>query len=202
MQPRDIKNIIPLFLVVLLCSCGSVYTNHYFLVNNHGKRTNSFGFSITPPSGIGWYEKLNKKSLYYLKKTDLATHVIYTKATEIHLQPQMLDKRKFMQFVTDYKKINTQKGNIKNITFRLVPYTLLSPFCVRYVQKYEDHGRGGKNTNRYNKVTNRGLVCMHPDAPLNGVDMYYAEITRYSPQKKYKSYQDEGEKFLNSLTFF
>ncbi len=191
------------FLLVFLCSCASPlsYANHYFPVKNREQRANSLGFSITPPSGIDWYEKLNDKSLYYLKKVQTNDYSIYTKATEIHLDGSELEIGRFLQYVENDKMLNTKTGNLKNVTFR---YTLdkdLSPLCIRYVQDYEDHGIKNLKKDEFVRVQKSGLVCMHPETPQNGVDMFYIESVRQSQAHQDQTYKDEGEFFLSSLKF-
>ncbi len=195
--------LITLFLLISLCSCASPlsYTNHYFPVKNREQRASSLGFSISPPSGIDWYEKLNDKSLYYLKKIQTDDYSIYTKATEIHLDGSELEAGKFLQYVKNNKKLNTTMGNYRNVSFR---YTLdkdLSPLCVRYVQDYEDHGIKNLKTDEFIRVQKSGLVCMHPETLENGVDMFYIESVKQSQAHQGQTYKDEGEFFLSSLKF-
>ncbi len=195
--------LIALLSLISLCSCASPqsYTNHYFPVKNGEQRASSLGFSITPPSGINWYEKLNDKSLYYLKKVQTDDYSIYTKATEIHLDGSELEVGGFLQYVKNDKKLNTTAGNFRNVSFR---YTLdkdLSPLCIRYVQDYEDHGIKNLKKDEFIRVQKSGLVCMHPETPENGVDMFYVESVRQSQAHQDQTFKDEGEFFLSSLKF-
>ncbi len=189
------------FLIsISLCSCAS-QTNHYFPVKNRDQRASSLGFSIMPPSGIDWYEKLNNDSLYYLKKIPTNDYSIYTKATEIHLENKELEAGNFLQYVKDAKKLTTASGDYRNISFRYTQDKDLSPLCIRYVQDYEDHGLINLKKEEFARVQKKGLVCMHPETPKNGVDMFYVESVRQSPVQQDKSYKDEGEFFLSSLKF-
>ncbi|MFH0783700.1 MAG: hypothetical protein V2B20_17340 [Pseudomonadota bacterium] len=190
-----------LYLLFFLCSCGSPYTNHYFPVNNHDQRASSLGFSIAPPSGVGWYEKINNNSLYYLKKMPSDDYSIYTKATEIHLDDSELEADKFLQYVKNNKKLNTASGNYRNVSFHFTHDTALSPHCIRYVQSYDDYGIKNLKKNEFVRVKNVGLVCMHPENPQNGIDMFYVESTMQSQGTHDQSYKDEGESFLHSLKF-
>jgi hypothetical protein len=195
--------IVFLFLISL-CSCTSPLisqTNHYFPVRNQDQRASSLGFSIVPPSGINWYEKLNDNSLYYLKKIPTNDYSIYTKATEIHLGDQGLDAEKFIQYVENGKKLTATSGDYRNVSFRYTQEKALSPLCIRYVQDYEDHGIKNLKQNEYIRVQKKGLVCMHPEAPKNGVDMFYVESVRQLPALRDQSYKEEGEFFLSSLKF-
>lgn len=198
-----------LFLIVFLiaislCSCASPLiskTNHYFPVKNREQRASSLGFSIVPPSGINWFEKLNDNSLYYLKKIQTNDYSIYTKATEIHLDDQKLEAGNFLQYVKDGKKLTTASGDYRNVSFRYTQDKELSPLCIRYVQDYEDHGIKNLKKDEFIRVQKNGLVCMHPEAPENGVDMFYIESVRQSATQQDQTYKDEGEFFLSSLKF-
>ncbi len=188
-------------LFFALCSCGSPYTNHYFAVNNHEQRASSLGFSIAPPSGVGWYEKINNNSLYYLKKIPSDDYAIYTKATEIHLESSELQADRFVQYVKKNKSLNTSSGDYRNVSFRYTHETALSPLCIRYNQSYDDYGLKNLKKNDFVLIRKNGLVCMHPENPQNGIDIFYAESAVQSQGAQYLSYKDEGESFLNSLKF-
>jgi hypothetical protein len=195
------------FLLVLisLCSCASPLissSNHYFPVKNRIDRASSLGFSIAPPSGVGWYEKLNDKSLYYLKKIQSQDYSIYTKATEIHLDNTDLEADRFLQYVKNVKKLNASSGDFRNVSFRYSHDKELSPLCIRYVQDYEDHGIKNLKKDEFVRVQKNGLVCMHPETPKNGIDMFYVESTKQSHAQQDQSYKDEGESFLSSLRFY
>ena len=189
---------------ISLCSCASPLTsqtNHYFPVKNRDQRASSLGFSIAPPSGINWYEKLNDNSLYYLKKIQTKDYSIYTKATEIHLDDKELDAGKFLQYVKNDKNLTPTSGDFRNVSIRYTEDKELSPLCIRYVQDYEDHGLKNLKKDEFVRVHKNGLVCMHPEAPKTGVDMFYVESVRQSPTAQDQSYKDEGEFFLSSLKF-
>lgn len=184
-----------------LCCCSSPYTNHYFAVNNHEQRASSLGFSIAPPSGVGWYEKINNNSLYYLKKITSDDYSIYTRATEIHLDDSELEAERFLQYVKNNKSLNTASGDCRNVSFHYTHDTALSPRCIRYTQSYDDYGIKNLKKNEFVRVRKNGLVCMHPENLHNGIDLFYTESAVQSPEAQYQSYRDEGESFLNSLKF-
>lgn len=191
-------------LTVFLAGCSSLgnYSNRYFPVNNHNKRDSSLGFSITPPAGSDWLEKLSDNSLYYLKQTQTQNYAIYTKATEIHLSHGSLEVGKFLQFVKNSKELNVDSGNYRNVSTSYSPDTELSPLCVRYYQKYEDHGDKNLKPHEFIKIRKNGLMCMHPDTLSDGVDMFYVESILQSDASSTPSYREEGESFLGSLQFF
>lgn len=193
-------------LVILVLSTGcaivnSSYENRYFPVKDHIERESSLGFTITPPSGIGWYEKLNNRSLYYLKKSRSEKYSIFTKAEEIHLKQSPIDIASFVEFVENEKKLNISSGTYKNHSFHLSVSRNLSPYCVKYFQQYDDYSKQGLRGGDFVKVNNGGLVCMHPETPGNGVDMFYVEsFLNFSPEH-HTSFKQEGEHFLKSLKF-
>lgn len=192
-----------LFLIAL-CSCASplaTSSNTYFPVKNREDRASSLGFSIAPPSGVGWYEKLNDNSLYYLKKIQRKDYSIYTKATEIHLDNTDLEADRFLQYVKNVKMLNASSGDYRNVSFRYTHDKDLSPLCVRYAQNYEDHGIKNLNKDEFVRVEKKGLVCMHPETPQNGIDMFYVESIKQTHAQQDQSYKDEGESFLSSLKF-
>ncbi|MBU1566736.1 MAG: hypothetical protein KJ630_14050 [Proteobacteria bacterium] len=201
LQSHSGQSLIAFLLLISLCSCASSYTNHYFPVKSREQRASSFGFSIAPPSGIGWYEKLNDNSLYYLKKIQTNDYSIYTKATEIHLDRSELETDKFLKYVKNDKKLNTSSGDFRNVSFRYTLDKKLSPLCIRYVQNYEDHGIKNLKDEDFVRVQKNGLVCMHPETPENGVDMFYVESVKQSQDHQDRTYKDEGEFFLSSLKF-
>ncbi len=193
-----------LYITIHLCSCSLplvTSSNHYFPVRNRDKRASSLGFSIAPPSGSGWYEKLNDNSLYYLKNIESRDYSIYTKATEIHLDVSKLEADRFLQYVLGAKDLNKASGDYRNISFNYTYDKELSPLCIRYVQSYEDHGSNTLNLDEFVRVQKNGLVCMHPDIPGNGIDMFYVESVRHKQAKQKQSFKDEGESFLSSLQF-
>jgi hypothetical protein len=193
-----------LFLFLGLSSCAapfSSYSNHYFPVINREQRASSLGFSIAPPTGVDWYEKKNNNSLYYLKKINTDNYAIYTKATEIHLGNSELESNRFLQYVKNDKKLNVTAGDYRNISFRYTLDTALSPLCIRYAQDYEDHSSKNLKKDEFVRVKKHGLVCMHPDTPENGIDMFYVESFKQSQTAEDQSYKDEGEVFLSSLKF-
>lgn len=193
------------FLIIIgLSGCGfssATYENRYFPVKNQIERESSLGFIITPPSGVGWYEKLHKDSLYYLKKIKSNNYKIYTKAEELRLKNRPSDLSKFVDYVVKNKTIDTTKGFYKNHNFIYFLDSALSPFCVRYTQSYEDYSHEGLGAEEFVRVSNGGLVCMHPDTPAHGVDMYYNESYLTTSKKTARSYRSEGEHFLSSLRF-
>lgn len=199
---RALFSLLPaLLFVTTLIGCASSYENRYFPVHSSKKRESSLGFSITPPSGSGWLEKLNEQSLYYLKQTRSQDYSIYTRATEIHLAEAYLEAGRFMQYVKSCKELSQLSGNYRNVTTTYSRDPELSPLCVRYYQRYEDHGKKNLRPDEFIKVRKNGIMCMHPETLRDGVDMFYEESVVHSRGSGYLSYREEGESFLSSLRF-
>jgi hypothetical protein len=196
---------LPLVLFIIsLVGCAAQTdssANHYYRVRDHNKRESSLGFSIRPPAGRDWLEKLSDQSLYYLKQTQTSTYAIYTKATEIRLTSVDRQADKFFQFVKTSQESNVNSGAYRNVSATFSPDTELSPLCVRYYLKYEDHMEKNLKPREFIKIRRNGLMCMHPDSPDVGVDMFYVESVLQSRGPVSHSYWEEGESFLSSLQF-
>ncbi len=191
-------------IVIGLSGCGlstATYENRYFPVKSRIERESSLGFSITPPSGTGWYEKVHKDSLYYLKNIKSDNYKIYTKTEELRLKKSPKGLRDFVDYVVKMKSIDVTKGLYKNHNFIYFLDVTLSPYCVRYTQSYEDYNHEGLGSKEFVRVSNGGLVCMHPDTPAKGVDMHYNESSLSTTNQTARSYKNEGENFLSSLRF-
>jgi hypothetical protein len=196
------KSAAGLLLPVMLCVCCAPTSNHYFPVTDLKERNNSHGFSITPPSGNGWYEKLNNATLYYLKKVPSSDYAIYTSATELSFADNSLKAEDLLTIVERRKQLAPTSTTLKNVTLRVVLEPQQSPLCVRYTQEYEDHGTNTEANGQYVMIYKNGLVCLHPDTPNVGIDICYVESSRSSLHRSALSYKEEGEYFLNSLRFF
>lgn len=191
-----------LLLPVMLCVCCAPTSNHYFPVTDLKERNNSHGFSITPPSGNGWYEKLNDVTLYYLKKVPSSDYAIYTSATEISLADNSPKAEDLLRMVERSKQLAPTATTLRNVTLRVVLEPQKAPLCVRYTQEYEDHGANSDANGQHVKIYKNGLVCLHPDTPNVGIDMCYVESSRSPLPRSALSYKEEGEFFLSSLRFF
>ncbi len=184
-----------------LCSSCSLTGNRYFPVTDHKERNSTLGFSITPPAGSGWYEKLQANTLFYLKKTPGDKYAIYTTATEISLQASKADGAALVEEVRHGKELATRSKGYQNVSLRLALEPRHSSLCVRYTQEYEDHGRVRVATEDFVRIRKNGLVCMHPKTPRAGIDICYVESFR-SADPIATGYGAEGESFIGSLRFF
>lgn len=188
------------FALFAFSSCAPV-NSKYHLVRNHQPRTSSLGFSVTPPPGDHWYEKLKNESLYYLKIAESShSYSIFTEAREVRLNRSFAKPSDFLNHVKKEKN-----GNIANKDYRdrestyLIEKTL-SEYCVRYQQNYQDHGMEGLRGRRYVDVNTSGLYCIHPDNKKVGIDVSYVEKTL--SDAKTVSFRNEGEMFLASLSLY
>lgn len=193
----------PLFVLLLVCTllgcAGSA--GRYLPVSAGTPRISTLGFSVLPPPGPGWYEKISKDSLFYFKKIESETYAIATKATELQFKHPFPDDESFYVFTTSRKQINGSPALVHRVGLTVEPSNH-SGRCLRYRQVYEDYrtenGRGplpGQATT----VTNTGLICVYPDNERVGIDLYYQE--RRLPGGQHLSCAPEGEAFLNNLSF-
>lgn len=190
-----------LIVVLLLLSSCATGDNRYIPVFTSQPRVSTLGFSITPPPGLNWYEKVNDSSLFYLKKVTLKNYFLYTRATELHFGQEFSRSADFLEYVKNRKGVNTAPDLFKNMHYSYEVSTR-SDYCVSYWQEYEDHSLVTQNRAVYDNianVTSKGLICIHPEKPGFGIDMYYLERTL--PGSSFVSYAEEGEKFLGSLSF-
>ena len=184
----------------LFSSCSHTGTR-YFPVTDHKERSSTLGFSITPPAGSGWYEKLQANTLYYLKKTPGDEYAIYTTATEISLQAGKADGAALVEEVRHDKELVARAEGYQNVSLRLALEPWHSSLCVRYNQEYENHGVERMAAEDPVRIRKKGLVCMHPKTPRAGIDICYVESFR-SADPIATSYGAEGESFIGSLRFF
>jgi hypothetical protein len=191
-----------LFLALfMLSSCSSVSSknNRYYPVMQHTPRENSLGFSISPPPGNNWYEKLRDNSLIYLKKDQPKTYAIYTQATEIILESPISKEKELIEYVKKRKNGAMNSSRYKNIKFQYNAQQSPSQQCVRYNNNFEDHGVKNLAKETFVIVKSSGVFCLHPDTPNVGIDLYYFEKSISGADSI--SYQNEGEQFLSSLNF-
>ena len=181
------------------CSPVNSKNTRYYPVKQHTPRENSLGFSILPPPGNNWHEKLKNNSLIYLKKDQSETYAIYTQATEIILDHPISKENELVEYVIKTKDVDLTSGRYKNYTSQY--YSKKSPTqqCVRYNNNFEDHGVKNLAEKTFVIVKSSGIFCLHPDTPDVGVDLYYYEKSLSGVDNM--SYKNEGEQFLSSLNF-
>ena len=186
--------------VVLMNGCA-VTGDTYYPVKEVAPRHSTLGFSVCPPPGKGWYEKHKDDSLVYLKQLSPASYSISAKATEIHVEDEFKLQQEFHQYVKKHKEYRKLPEQYRNVQFRYSNMNGLSPFCVKYQNTYEDHTTAQEDGVTYDLVKRSGIICMHPESPRDGIDMYYLERSAATSSKK-QSFEHEGERFLSSLQFY
>lgn len=189
--------LIPIVFLFVGCAMPG---NSYYLVTDTIPRHSTLGFSISPPPGVGWFERHKEDSLYYLKRTSPQSYSIYTKATEIHVKKAFRLPQDFHEYVRNQKEYRKLPERYQNVKFRYADIDELSPYCVRYSNTYEDHGLVQEKNTGFYQIRKSGIFCMHPESPQNGIDMYYLERTLSSSPEP--SFMREGEQFLSSLRFY
>ena len=185
-----------MMLVLLAVSCPASDIGGTPLLNRD-PRISSLGFSFIPPPGAHWLEKYGESSIKYLKKIDPTNGTLFTSATELHTQQRYPTPDAFKEYIRNKRKPNEVPSRYTN---PLTSYALesgIAPFCVRYHEQYEDRGAKNLNGRDFLIVLNHGLICLHPDNPKVGVDIYYSY--RYPPNVKDEGLIHEGEEFVNSL---
>ena len=199
-----IKNIIRILRILLplavLSSCASD-SQRYLPVFHTKPRVSTLGFTISPPPGDNWYEKVSENSIYYLKKIEPKNYFIYTRATELHFDKKFSNTDEFLKYVKSKKEVNTAPELFKNSS-SFFEINNTSGTCVSYHQQYEDHSispTAASKRNLFASVISNGLICVHPEKPGVGIDLFYLE--RKLPGSEFVSYAAEGEKFLGSLSF-
>ncbi len=189
-----------LLTLFLLSSCSSVNTK-YHMVRHQNPRQSSLGFSVTPPPGDHWYEKLKNDSLFFLKIADSSdSYTIFTEAREVRLSQTFSNSADFLMFVENEKNENLVNEDFQaaNTSYRIEGS--LSEYCVRYQQNYQDHGMEGLRGRRHVVVNSSGLFCVHPDNSDVAIDLSYVEKSLSDVETE--SYRNEGEMFLASLNFY
>ncbi len=191
--------LLPALIIISGCSSVGSRTGRYHPVRQHEPRENSLGFSISPPPGQNWYEKLNKDSLIYLKKKQSNSYAIYTKATEVRLDTPISAPKGVLEYVKKTKNLEVASTRYKNHRVKYYSETTASQYCVRYECKFEDHGAANLTGDSFVIVKNSGLFCIQPTTPDVGIDIHYFEKSVSGTDNT--SYRGEGELFLSSLNF-
>ncbi len=200
--PQILIKFLLLFLalcVVSGCSSAGSKNSRYYPVKQHTPRENSLGFSILPPPGNNWHEKLRNNSLIYLKKDQSETYAIYTRATEVILEHPISEEKELVEYVMKSKNVDIKSGRYKNYTSQYHTKKSPSKQCVRYSSNFEDHGVENLTKEAFIIVKSSGVFCLHPDSPGVGIDLYYYEKSLSGADNM--SYKSEGEQFLSSLNF-
>lgn len=199
-QPTFRRTLALLVSAALLNGC-TVAGDVYYPVKEAAPRHSTLGFSVCPPPGKGWYEKHKDDSLVYLKQLSPSTYSISARATEIHVENEFRLQQEFYQYVKKHKEYRKMPAQYRNVQFRYSNMAGLSPFCVKYQNTYEDHTPAPEPGATYYAVKRSGIICMHPESPRDGIDMYYLERSAATFSES-QSFENEGERFLSSLKFY
>jgi hypothetical protein len=187
-----------ILIVVFSSSCNSG-EQKYDPVKDREPRISSLGFSIVPPPGENWLESFADQSIYYIKKINPEIQSFYTGATEIKTSKSFATAEDFLIFVKEKKDFNKYPNRYQKAKNEYKIDTHLAPFCVSYVLICEDHEAKNLGGNKFLLMSTKGLICMHPDYPKVGVDVYYSD--RSVPNQEKKLLEKEGEAFIQSLKF-
>jgi len=189
-----------LFSILLIASCSEKNPTMTPL-HDRGERKSDLGFSFIPPPGEGWLEDFKMNTVRYLKKTDPQKYSFFTGTTEYRTKMKFETPEKYLDFIKNKRRVidNDNSSRFKNSqgSYKLVPS--IAPLCVRYEEHCEDHGAKNLNGKKFLILENFGLMCLHPDNPTVGVDIYYSERSLENEQNQV--YRNEGEEFINSLKF-
>ncbi len=193
--------IIAAVLTAFSCWSCAADTGRYLPVYTSTPRISTLGFSVLPPPGRGWYERVNRDSLFYFKKLDSDSYTIASRATELHFSQEFSGINDFLAHVKARKLISVDPFLIRNVRL-FFDTSEKSQKCIRYRQRYEDHrtdGSSGLSAQPFTIVSNTGLICVHPDNHRLGIDLFYQE--RQAAGVPAQSFASEGESFLASLSF-
>lgn len=187
------------YLVVSVSGCSQ--KSNYYPVNDKHPRKSSLGFSVSPPTGKSWFEKLQGPSLIYYKKTERDDYLLYAKASEVKLPNAPKNTEDFIAWVKSEKEVFLPPERYKNITFSFQAEPDISEYCLRYSRTYEDHGKVVENAkdDQFFAIENSGLYCLHPDSEKIGVDVSFVE--RLPQGFSHKQFRDEVNSFMQSLIF-
>lgn len=196
-----LSTLLALTLMLLLSSCsGHSSKVNYHAVKHYQPRASTLGFSVTPPPGKNWFEKLKNNSLYYLKISN--SHKLYsilTQAREVKLERSFAGSQELLEYVRSDKEKSIQYADYQQGKVNAGVEISLSKNCIRYSQSYEDHGVEGLRGRRHVNVETQGLFCLHPDNSRVAIDVSYVEKSLSDSVSV--SYRNEGEIFLASLNF-
>lgn len=197
---RTTAAVITILIALISTSCADG-KKRYLPVFSNQPRISTLGFSVRPPHGGNWFEKIDPNSIIYYKQTSSDTYAIITRAIELRFPVQFSNYDDFFSYARKSKRLTKDSAQIKNV---LVSFDRdqQSDNCLRYRQSYEDYRPNtlpGTPPSPFTEVDNIGVICVHPDNNRVGIDLYYQE--RHTPGNTTHSFAEEGESFLGSLSF-
>ena len=184
---------------LLMTACSNSHRQYIPVVTDQ-PRVSTLGFSVKPPPGTGWYEKVQNSSLIYLKKSSTDQYRLSTRATELQFNRRFKGQEEFLAYVRAVKEIgfNPEQYLHTDSDFRLSDST---GYCVHYRQNFADRrtiSPGTSHSPRAATISHEGLLCRHPDDESVGIDLSYSERVAAG---SHFSHALEGEQFLQSLSF-
>lgn len=159
--------------------------------------TSSLGFSFVPPEGNNWYEKFGEDQITYYKKINPSTGSMFGGAKEYRTQKTFAAPEEFRQWLSDRRNPQGTPSRYRTISAKYIIESKAGPFCVRYIEEYEDRGAKNFFGQTFLVLNNYGITCLHPQKPDSVVDIYYSY--RHPPNNRSDSLMSEGESFVNSL---
>lgn len=185
--------------MTLLCISTGSNARNVTPLNDRKPRQSTLGFTFVPPPGNNWLEEFKDDTVLYMKATSNKTNSFFASATEFHTKTPFPTANDFLNFVKSSRIPKTSSERFKNAQWQYKLDLNFAPFCVRYHEKYEDHGTKYLNKRKYLIVENFGLFCLHLENKEVGVNIYYSE--RYEEGYENLSLHKEGYEFINSLKF-
>jgi hypothetical protein len=157
----------------------------------------SLGFSFVPPPGEDWYEKFGEDQITYTKKMNPVSGTLFAEAIEYHTKMEFSAPEQFREWLSSKRNPLDIPPRYKkrSATYELEPTR--SPYCVKYIEEFEDREPKYFFGSPFLVVVNYGITCMHPRRHDSLVDIYYSY--RYPPNDKKPKLVSEGEGFVNSL---
>lgn len=157
----------------------------------------SLGFSFVPPGGNNWYEKFGEDQITYYKKINPTTGSMFGGAKEYRTRTVFATPEEFRQWLSGRRNPKDSPSRYRTINAKYILESKTGPFCVKYVEEYQDRGAKNLSGHPFLVLMNYGITCLHPQKPDSVVDIYYSY--RHPPNNRSDSLMSEGESFVNSL---
>ena len=157
----------------------------------------SLGFSFVPPGGNNWYEKFGEDQINYYKKINPTTGSMFGGAKEYRTRTEFATPEEFRQWLSGRRNPKDASSRYRTTSAKYFLESKTGPFCVKYVEEYQDSGAKNLFGHPFLVVMNYGITCLHPQKPDSVVDIYYSY--RHPPDNRSDSLMSEGESFVNSL---
>lgn len=124
-----------------------------------------------------------------------------TRATEVIFDDGKNSRKEMLDYIYNGKTHQQQTTkNSRNSSFKYTFAAIDSGLCLQYVHTYHDYGSKDNDRHPYIKVFKKGMVCRHPETAPAGIDISFVE--KSYPAMNPPSFREQGEDFLNSLTFY